>query len=314
MKLGKYKGLTVNAPNLTVSDKEVEQVLLRVQRENAVSYTIDDRGAAWGDEAIIDFSSTSGGRSIPNGARENYRLRLGSGTFVRGVEEAIVGHLPGDELRVPVIFPENYPLEKLAGKKAEFSLRLKALYLPEYQPIDDDFARDFSHHESLAAWQEEIRRELEERREISAREKLCRELLNQIIADSRIPVDRGLLQDVYDSLYEDFLFSLEENGMTFEEYLKSANLTKQELRAEKKKEARQLIESEAVLHAIAQREGLRVDEEELAAELALIASEEGEEPEVFVTMLDEEELEAVADQLLMNKALELVLAQANLVS
>jgi len=264
MKLGKYKGLSVRQPDLTIQESEVDRILKNKQHENAVVFHIDDRAADWGDEAVLDFDAECGGKQIPNGRSRHYPLLLGSRTFVSGFEDAMIGHMPGDRFDISVTFPDNYRISDLAGQDAVFHVHLRELRLPEYQAIDDDFARDFSEFDTLADWRTDIHAELEERRMISANEKMARDLMDQIIRNSVIPIDQELKQEISDDLYEDFILDLEEEGMSLEIWLKRSGQSEKELHATKEQEAVRLIQSESVLHAIADREHLRVSDEELA--------------------------------------------------
>lgn len=310
MKLGKYKGIRAKQPDITVQEKEIDKVLKNKQHEYAVVRNIDDRPAQIGDEAVLDYDAECEGKTVPGGKSRNYPLLLGSHTFVQGFEDAIVGHACGDHFDIKVTFPENYRISALAGKDAVFHVHLKQLRIPEYQMIDDDFAKDFSEFDTLSEWRAEIYEQIRERREASSYEKLARELLGKIIADSRIPIDEDLKQEISMELYEDFLYSLEENGMTFETYCKRSGLTKKQIRASKDEEAIRSIQEQYVLHAIANKENLRVTEEELSRELCELAAEEGEDVDVFIQMLGEEELESIADQLQMNKAMEFIFEHA----
>ncbi len=312
MKLGKYKGLKTTRPDLTVREAEIDQVLKNKQRENAVVFHIDSRAADRGDEAVLDFDAECSEKPIPNGKSRSYPLLLGSHTFVKGFEESIVGHMPGDRFDVPVTFPDDYRIPDLRGRDAIFHVYLKSLRRPEYQEIDDDFARDFSGHDTLAAWRAEIRENLEERRRISANEKMARELLDQIIGDSYIPIDPDLKREVADELYEELLQDLEDEGMSFETYCKRTGMTKNKIRTSKTEEAVRLIQTESVLHAIADREDLFVSDEELTKEIIALAEEEGEDPGIFRQMIGADELESIFDQILMDKALDLILENARL--
>lgn len=307
MKLGAYKNLRARRPDISVKEEEIDRVLKNKQREYSVVYTVDNRPAAMGDEAVLDFDAACSGKPIPNGKSENYALLLGSHTFVKGFEETITGHSIGDHFEIRITFPENYRIPGLRGKIVTYQVHLKALRIPEYQKIDDDFARDFSEYDTLSDWKNAIREELAQRHEISATQKLTRELLDQIISRSDIPIDEDLKQELADELYEDFLWDLEENGMTLEKYCRRTGKNKKQIRAGKEAEAVQMIRQQSVLHAIADREHLTVTDEELAEEIAAMAAEEGEDPERFADMLGDEELDAIADQLRMDRAMELVM-------
>ncbi len=310
MKLGNYKGLRVQRPNLTVTEAQVDRVLKKEQRKNAVVYNIDDRPADWGDQAVIDFVLRCDGKAVANGKRHNYPLLLGSHTFVKGFEEAIIGHNTGDVFEVATTFPLIYRVSELSGRVGVFSIRLNAIRLPEYQALDDDFARDFSDYDTLEEWRSAIREELTERRQISANEKLSRELLDQIIADSKIPVDRKLKNDVFESLYEDFLFELEDNGMSLETYCKRSRQTPKQIRSQKMEEAVRVIQSESILHAIIDREHLLVSAEDIYNEMNALAEEEGVDYETFSETLGAEEMDSILDQLGLEKAMQFVMSHA----
>ncbi len=307
MKLGNYKGLRARRPDITVKEAEIDKVLKNKQRENSVVYTVDDRPARMGDQAILNFNARCGGKDIPGGQSRSYPLLLGSHTFVKGFEEAVAGHSIGDRFEIRVTFPADYRIADLRQKEVIYHVHLTGLRIPEYQEINDEFARDFSEYETLADWRNAIREELAERHELSAYQKLTRELLDQVIADSSVPVDRDLLQDLAEDLYDDFLYDLEDSNMTLEKYCKRTGKNKRQIRAEKEAEAAQIIRQQSVLHAIANREHLTVTEEELAGEIAAMAAGEGEDPEVFASMLGDEEIEGISDQLQLDKAMEFIL-------
>lgn len=307
MKLGKYKGLHARRPDITVRETEIDKVLENKQRENSIVYNIDDRPARMGDQAVLDFDAECGGKPVPQGRTSNYPLLLGSHTFVKGFEEAVAGHSVGDRFQICVTFPENYRVPSLQGKSVIYHVHLKALRLPEYQKIDDNFALDFSGYDTLEEWRNAIREELAERHEISAYQKLTKTLLDQIIADSEIPVDADLREDLADELYEDFLCDLEDSGMTLEKYCRRTGKDEKQIRREKEREAGDMIRQQSVLHAIANRENLKVSNEDLVGEIASMAAEEGEDPDIFAEMLGDEEIESIADQLLLDLSMEFIL-------
>lgn len=310
MKLGQYKGIHAKRPYITVSEKDVLKVLANKQKENSVVTNIDGRSARIGDQAILDFDGVQNNVPIPGGKSRNYPLLLGSHTFVPGFEEQVIGKNPGERFDICVTFPDNYHIKYLGGKPVTFHTTLKQLQLPEYQPLDDDFAKDFSEYDTLSDWKDAIREELTIRRETSAYEKLSRELLSAIIANCDITIDEEMKEEITDELYEDFLYTLEESRMTLETYCQRSGYTEEEIRRQKQEEAIRTIQEQHVLHAIASREKIKVSEEELNEELCMIAAEEEEDPVDFCASLGEEELEGIIDQLRMNKAMKFVIKHA----
>ncbi len=231
MKLGAYKGLKIRKPNMTVSESQIDKVLLRKQREYSV-----------------------------------------------------------------VIHEEN-------GEKKR-----------ELQPLDDDFAKDFSPFETMAQWRGALRKKMEARKRASVTERMKRELLDLVIATSKLSVDKDLLDDVYEMVMDDFLDELEESGSTYEAYCKESGRTNRQIKKEKRQEALRIIQTESVLHAIIEAEQLSLTEEEMEDAIAAFAAEDGMEPEAFAATLDEDDLDSIQDQLLMDKATQLILEHAIFIS
>lgn len=184
----------------------------------------------------------------------------------------------------------------------------------EMQPLDDEFARDFSDCDTLDEWRGVIREQLEERRRVSANERVCRELLTQIIANSDVPVDQEALREISAILYEEFLDDLEASAISLETWCSRSRMTEEDLYRSKEEEALFALQSEMVLREIAGREHLSVSPVELADELTAIAEEDGEDPAEFAGMLDDEDLAALSDDLLLEKAMDFVLDHAVYVS
>ncbi len=184
----------------------------------------------------------------------------------------------------------------------------------EMQPLDDEFARDFSDCDTMDEWRGVIREQLEARREASANERICRELLAQIIANSDVPVDPDALQEISSILYEEFLDGLEASAVSLETWCSRSRMTEEDLYRSKEEEARFALQSEAVLREIAEREHLSVSPVELADELTAIAEEDDEDPAEFIDMLDDEDLAAISDDILLEKAMNFVLNHAVYVS
>lgn len=310
MRLGKYKGIQAKRPDVTITEKDILKVLTNKQKENSVVTNIEGRCAQSGDQAILDFDGTQEGIPIPGGKKQNYPLVLGSHTFVPGFEEQIIGKNPGESFDICVTFPEHYHIKQLEGKPVIFHTTLKKLFLPEYQPLDDDFAKDFSDYDTLSDWKESIRERLTLRREASAYEKLSRDILSAIIENSDIPIDDDLKRAISEEFYDDFLYTLEENRMTLDTYCQRSGYSKEAVLMQQEQKAIRTIQEQSVLHAIASKEHIDITEEELNEELCELAAEEEESLDEFRSMLDEEEIAGITDQLRMNKTLEFVLNNA----
>lgn len=173
MRLGTYKGIHMTRPNTEVTEHEVMNVLKKKQKEYAVATNIDDRSAQTGDQAILDFEGRYNGKTIPHGNGENFALTIGAKAFLPEFDKALIGKNISDTFDIDVTFPADYRISAMQNRSVVFRTTLKKLRLVDYQPIDDEFAKDFSEYETLDEWKDEILANLQERRETSVREKFA---------------------------------------------------------------------------------------------------------------------------------------------
>ena len=307
MRLGKYKGIHMTRPNTEVTKHEVLNVLKKKQKEYAVATNIDDRSAQEGDQVILDFQGMYHGQDIPHGNGSDFALTIGAKAFLPEFDDALIGKNIGDTFDINVTFPTDYRISTMQNRSVVFHTTLKKIRLMDYQPIDDEFAKDFSEYTTLNEWENEIFSHLQARRKTSVQEKLTREVMTKIIADSDIPIDDDMKEEITQIYYDDFLDELEMNQIPPELYCKRSGHTEDEIYADKEQEAIKTIQAQSVLHAVAAAEKISITQEELAEELRAIAIEEDEDPEEFVETLEEEDVENIADQLTMDKTMAFIL-------
>lgn len=307
MRLGTYKGIHMTRPNTEVTKHEVLNVLKKKQKEYAVATNIDDRSAQEGDQAILDFQGMYHGQDIPHGNGSDFALTIGAKAFLPEFDDALIGKNIGDTFDINVTFPTDYRISTMQNRSVVFHTTLKKIRLMDYQPIDDEFAKDFSEYTTLNEWENEIFSHLQARRKTSVQEKLTREVMAKIIADSDIPIDDDMKEEITQIYYDDFLDELEMNQIPLELYCKRSGHTEDEIYADKEQEAIKTIQAQSVLHAVAAAEKISITPEELAEELRAIAIEEDEDPEEFVETLEEEDVENIADQLTMDKTMAFIL-------
>ena len=307
MRLGKYKGIHMTRPNTEVTKHEVLNVLKKKQKEYAVATNIDDRSAQEGDQVILDFQGMYHGQDIPHGNGSDFALTIGAKAFLPEFDDALIGKNIGDTFDINVTFPTDYRISTMQNRSVVFHTTLKKIRLMDYQPIDDEFAKDFSEYTTLNEWENEIFSHLQARRKTSVQEKLTREVMTKIIADSDIPIDDDMKEEITQIYYDDFLNELEMNQIPLELYCKRSGHTEDEIYADKEQEAIKTIQAQSVLHAVAAAEKISITQEELAEELRAIAIEEDEDPEEFVETLEEEDVENIADQLTMDKTMAFIL-------
>lgn len=307
MRLGTYKGIHMTRPNTEVTKHEVLNVLKKKQKEYAVATNIDDRSAQEGDQVILDFQGMYHGQDIPHGNGSDFALTIGAKAFLPEFDDALIGKNTGDTFDINVTFPTDYRISTMQNRSVVFHTTLKKIRLMDYQPIDDEFAKDFSEYTTLNEWENEIFSHLQARRKTSVQEKLTREVMAKIIADSDIPIDDDMKEEITQIYYDDFLDELEMNQIPLELYCKRSGHTEDEIYADKEQEAIKTIQAQSVLHAVAAAEKISITQEELAEELRAIAIEEDEDPEEFVETLEEEDVENIADQLTMDKTMAFIL-------
>jgi|GEM_PF-2526276 len=307
MRLGTYKGIHMTRPNTEVTKHEVLNVLKKKQKEYAVATNIDDRSAQEGDQVILDFQGMYHGQDIPHGNGSDFALTIGAKAFLPEFDDALIGKNIGDTFDINVTFPTDYRISTMQNRSVVFHTTLKKIRLMDYQPIDDEFAKDFSEYTTLNEWENEIFSHLQARRKTSVQEKLTREVMTKIIADSDIPIDDDMKEEITQIYYDDFLDELEMNQIPLELYCKRSGHTEDEIYADKEQEAIKTIQAQSVLHAVAAAEKISITPEELAEELRAIAIEEDEDPEEFVETLEEEDVENIADQLTMDKTMAFIL-------
>lgn len=307
MRLGTYKGIHMTRPNTEVTKHEVLNVLKKKQKEYAVATNIDDRSAQEGDQVILDFQGMYHGQDIPHGNGSDFALTIGAKAFLPEFDDALIGKNIGDTFDINVTFPTDYRISTMQNRSVVFHTTLKKIRLMDYQPIDDEFAKDFSEYTTLNEWENEIFSHLQARRKTSVQEKMTREVMAKIIADSDIPIDDDIKEEITQIYYDDFLDELEMNQIPLELYCKRSGHTEDEIYADKEQEAIKTIQAQSVLHAVAAAEKISITQEELNTELQNIAQEEEEEPEEFMATLEEEDVESIADQLTMDKTMAFIL-------
>lgn len=307
MRLGTYKGIHMTRPNTEVTKHEVLNVLKKKQKEYAVATNIDDRSAQEGDQVILDFQGMYHGQDIPHGNGSDFALTIGAKAFLPEFDDALIGKNIGDTFDINVTFPTDYRISTMQNRSVVFHTTLKKIRLMDYQPIDDEFAKDFSEYTTLNEWENEIFSHLQARRKTSVQEKLTREVMTKIIADSDIPIDDDMKEEITQIYYDDFLDELEMNQIPLELYCKRSGHTEDEIYADKEQEAIKTIQAQSVLHAVAAAEKISITQEELNTELQNIAQEEEEDPEEFMATLEEEDVENIADQLTMDKTMAFLL-------
>ena len=290
--LGEYKGIEVAKAAAEVTDAQVEAELNQIAENIASVENVEDRAAAMGDIANINFLGTVDGIAFEGGAAENFDLTLGSGQFIPGFEEQVVGMNIGEDKDVNVTFPEDYNAKELAGKAAVFAVKLNKLSVKNVPAIDDELAKDASEFDTL----EELKADIREKKLADAQKNIDRAFENAVVeavaANATVEVPNALVEVELDNQMNDFAYRLQMSGMSVEQYAKMMGGDLNTMRQAFKPMAEKQAKSNVVLTKVAEVEGISVSEEELEAEFAEMAKAYELEIEKIKEMVPTEEIKA----------------------
>ena len=310
VKVGSYNGLTVEKTVHTVSDEAVEAELKRVQERNARELTRE--GAAEnGDIADIDFEGFVDGVAFEGGKAEHYSLVLGSGSFIPGFEEQVVGHKAGEEFDVNVKFPEEYQAEELAGKDATFKIKLHEVQYKELPELDDDFAKDVSEYDTLDELKDSIRKGIETNHEKQADQKVENDLIDQVVGGMKAEIPDAMIESRIEELVQDFQYRISQQGLKLEQYLQYMGMTMEQFKEQFREQADKQVKMRLAMEAIVAKESIEATEEEFEAEIKRIADAYQMEADKVKSLVD---AAAVKKDLAVNKAIDFVKSKANIVA
>lgn len=270
IELDGYKGIAAPKASAEVTDAEVDAELNKKLEENAREITVEGRAAQNGDIAVIDFEGFVDGVAFDGGKGEDHDLELGSGSFIPGFEDQIVGHNVGDSFDVNVTFPEKYT-EDLAGKEAVFKVTLKGLKSKELPALDDEFAKDVSEFDTLDEYKADLKKNLAESKEANAKRSFENEVFKKLAALVNAEIPECMIDRTCDNMLSEFKYNVESQGIPFEMYLQYLGMTPDSLKASYKERAEEEVRIELALEKIVELENLEVSDEELEKEFADMA-------------------------------------------
>lgn len=309
VQLGDYIGLTVTKDVKTVDEADVDAEIKRMQDRNGRLLTRDGE-AQNGDTADIDFEGFVDGKAFEGGKAEHYSLVLGSGSFIPGFEEQVVGHKAGDEFDVNVKFPEEYQAEELAGKDATFKIKLHEVKYKELPELDDDFAKDVSEYDTLDELKDSIRKGIAANQEKQADQKLENDLIDQVVSGMQAEIPEAMVNARIEELVQDFQYRISQQGLKLEQYLQYMGMKMEQFKEQFREQADKQVKMRLAMEAIVAKEGIETTAEEFEAEVKRIADAYQMEVEKVKSLIDET---AVKKDLAVNKAIDFVKEKANVV-
>ncbi len=278
--LGQYKGLEAEKDAKQVSDEEVEKELEDLRRRNARMLSVDDREARMGDTAVIDFDGFLDGERFDGGKAEDYSLELGSNVFIPGFEEQVAGMKLGEEKDLNLTFPQEYA-EELAGKDVVFKVTLKSLTVPELPELDDEFAKDVSEFDTLEAYKDDLRKNLQARYDEQAEGKFRTEIMRKACENMSVELPEVMVSDKMEEMLRGYAanFGMTDRNMSLEDLMQMMGLDKDSMNENLRPGAELQVKSELLLEAIIKAEDIQVSEEEAEEYLNKVAESINAKPE-----------------------------------
>lgn len=306
VKLGDYKGIEVDKIDYTVSDEDVDKDIQAAREKNARMITVDDRAVENGDIAVIDFEGFVDDVPFDGGKGEGYDLEIGSGTFIPGFEEQLVGKNIDEDVEVKVTFPEDYHAETLKGKDAIFKVKIHEIKKRELPDVDDDFASEVSEFDTLDEYKADVRKKLEEAAENKAKSEIENAVIDKVVENAEFELPEKMVESQIDSLMRDFAQRIAYQGMNLDMYLKYTGQTEEGMRAQFKDQAEKQLSGSLVLEAIQKQEGIEVEDDEVEMHLVDMAKKYNMELDKLKEALSDVEKENIKKDLGIQKTIDMI--------
>ncbi|MCF6092635.1 trigger factor [Microaerobacter geothermalis] len=315
VELGEYKGLEVPEKDFSVSEEKIEDELKSMQERQAQLVVVEDGRVESGDFVDIDFEGFIDGQPFEGGKAEKYSLEIGSGTFIPGFEDQLIGCKTGDEKDIVVTFPEDYQSKDLAGKEALFKVKVLDIKRKELPAIDDEFAKDVSEFDTLEELKADIKNKLEERAQHEKEHYIRDTVVEKAAENATIEIPAVMIEHEVDHMIKDFEQNLKMQGMNLEFYYQYTGLDEAGLREQLRKDAEKRVRINLTLEAIAKAENVEVSEEDMKAEIARMAElYKRSEEEIEKILNGKDGMASLRSDLLIRKTVDLLVEHSKSVA
>lgn len=314
VELGEYKGLELEKIDTVVSKDDVNQELENLRQRHAqLEVMPEGTTVEKGDLVIIDFAGKKDGVPFEGGTAEDYPLEIGSGSFIPGFEEQLIGMALGEEKTINVNFPEEYHSEELAGQPATFDVKIKEIKRKKLADLDDEFAKDVSEFETLQELKQDVENKLKTRKEANAEAELKQLVVEKAAENAEVDIPQGMVDTQIDDILQNFDYRLRMQGLTLENYMQYTNDTIENLRERYQEDAKKSVKEQLVLEAIAKEEGLQVEDSDLEEEFKRLAETYKKEPQEIKEQLEKQgQIEAVKHSIIIDKTIQFLLDNAKI--
>lgn len=307
VKLGKYVGVTVTKIDTTPTDEEVDAEIKKELENNARIINVEDRAIRSGDTAVIDYEGFVDGVAFDGGKGENHSLEIGSGSFIPGFEDQLIGRNIGDDVDVNVTFPEEYHAPDLAGKAAVFKVKVHEIKEKQIPELDDEFAQDVSEFDTVAEYKDSVKAKLEERKAGDVKRAQEEEAVKKIIDKSEMDIPAAMIDTQCENMINQFAQQMAQQGLSMEQYMQFSGTTMDQLKEQVRPEAEERIKRELVLDQIVKDEQIEVSDEDLDAEIEKMAEMYNMEADQLKGYMGEEEKENMKADMAAQKALAFIM-------
>lgn len=308
--LGTYKGVKVEEADVAVTDEEVDAQIQTERENSARTINVEDRAVKAGDITTIDFEGFVDGVAFDGGKGTDYPLTIGSGSFIPGFEEQLIGAEIGKETEVNVTFPEDYHAADLAGKPAVFKCTVKAIQEKELPELDDEFASEVSAFDTLEEYKADVKKTLEIKKADAAKSAKETAVIDAVIENATMEIPDAMVETEQRQMIEEFAQRIQMQGLTMEQYMQFTGMTPQVMMEQTKPQALKRIQSRLVLEAVAKAENLSASEEDFEAEIKDMAEKYQMEADKVKELLGEKGKDQVYEDLAIRKAVEFLVAEA----
>ena len=308
--LGEYKGMEVDKTSTRVTQKEVEAKIKEEAEKNARTVTVEGRPVQDGDEVILDFEGFVDGEAFEGGKGENYPLTIGSGSFIPGFEEQLVGAEAEKEVEVKVTFPEEYHAEELKSKDAVFKCTIHEIKEKQIPEIDDEFAAEVSEFDTLDEYKADVKAKIKEQKENEGKQKKEDQAVEKAVANATMEIPEAMIDEQVRQMVNEFAQNMQYQGISFEQYCQITGMTLEKIQEETRPQAVKRIETRLVLEAIAKAENIEVTEERLDEEIKKMAESYNMEADKLKELMGEEEKKQMMEDIAVQDAVTFLVENA----
>ena len=301
--LGEYKGLSVDKVSNRVTAKEIDAKLEEEQKKNARTVVVEDRAVQDGDEVVLDFEGFVDGVAFEGGKGENYPLTIGSGSFIPGFEEQLIGAEAEKEVEVNVTFPEEYHSEDLAGKAAVFKCTVHEIKAKELPELDDEFAAEVSEFDTLDAYKADIKAKIKEQKIADGNRKKEDQAVEKAVANATMEIPEAMIDTQVNQMAQDFAQRIQQQGLSMEQYFQFTGMTAESMMEELRPQAVKRIETRLVLEAIAKAENIEISDEKLDEEIGKMAEAYKMEADKLKEFMGENEKKQMKEDMAVQEAI-----------